>query len=84
MQDHIDGSVPIVISSQGSNLNPSTEPGAANIQADVQTTMDTAKRKVFVLLFGQFFLSILSCSPYALVLHHFREEGPQRKMEHLL
>ena len=55
MQDHIEGSVPVVISSQGNNPSPSTEPGAANIQADVQTTMDAAKRKVHPVAFWSFF-----------------------------
>ena len=55
MQDHIEGSVPVVISSQGSNPSPSTEPGAANIQADIQTTMDAAKRKVHPVAFWSFF-----------------------------
>ena len=51
LQDHVEGIVPIVISTEGSNPSPSTQSGVANIQLNVQTTTDATKRKVFVQLF---------------------------------
>ena len=66
LQDHVEGIVPIVISTEGSNPSPSTQSGVANIQLNVQTTTNAAKRKVFVQLSSHDFpnselLTICNC-----------------------
>ena len=48
MQDHANGNVPIVVSSQGSNPSPSTQSPLMNADLNLQTATNATKRKVFV------------------------------------
>ncbi|XP_027062926.2 uncharacterized protein [Coffea arabica] len=43
--DHVDGNVPIVVSSQGSNPSPSSQSTAINAELNLQTTTNATKRK---------------------------------------
>nr|XP_027066437.1 uncharacterized protein LOC113692247 [Coffea arabica] len=43
--DHADGNVPIVVSSQGSNISPSTQTPALNADLNLQTATNATKRK---------------------------------------